>query len=217
MNNINTNSIQGIMKLDPQNATIIGCGSIGSKIAIELARLGINELELWDDDTVEPHNLCNQVFTEDQIEQPKVIALKEKLTEICSVKVVCNTKRFKKEDTPEHNIVFLCVDSMTQRKLLMKELLCCSNIEWVIETRMGKDAMAVYAVNAPRQEKWKESSQYDDSVAEVSPCGLSISVGAISTIVAGLATWQYMVIHREEIPKFEILVDLYPHMGMIVT
>lgn len=36
---------------------IIGVGAIGSHIAIQLAKLGIEEITVWDFDTVDDHNI----------------------------------------------------------------------------------------------------------------------------------------------------------------
>ena len=41
---------------------IIGCGSVGSTVAENLARSGVTKFTLWDFDVVEPHNLANQMF-----------------------------------------------------------------------------------------------------------------------------------------------------------
>ena len=59
---------------------IIGCGSVGSTVAELLARFGITDFVLYDFDTVEPHNIVNQMFTAKHIYKPKVEALKEMLS-----------------------------------------------------------------------------------------------------------------------------------------
>ena len=37
---------------------IIGCGSVGSTLAENLARCGVTKMTLWDFDTVESHNIA---------------------------------------------------------------------------------------------------------------------------------------------------------------
>ena len=54
---------------------IIGCGSVGSTLAELLARFGLTNFALYDFDTVEPHNLANQMFRIEHIGMPKVDAL----------------------------------------------------------------------------------------------------------------------------------------------
>ncbi|MBI4392863.1 MAG: ThiF family adenylyltransferase [Euryarchaeota archaeon] len=61
---------------------IIGCGALGSQLAAALARLGVGELTLIDPDTLEEHNLENQLYDHSDIGKPKVIALAERLRKI---------------------------------------------------------------------------------------------------------------------------------------
>lgn len=61
---------------------IIGCGSVGSVVAENLARFGITRMTLYDFDTVEPRNLANQMFTQDDVGRPKVEALADMLHRI---------------------------------------------------------------------------------------------------------------------------------------
>jgi tRNA A37 threonylcarbamoyladenosine dehydratase len=42
--------------------TIIGAGATGSWLAIALAKLGIDNISIWDFDKVEEHNIPNQAF-----------------------------------------------------------------------------------------------------------------------------------------------------------
>ena len=51
---------------------IIGCGSVGSTVAENLARLGVTNFVLYDFDIVEPHNLANQMFVQSDVKKPKV-------------------------------------------------------------------------------------------------------------------------------------------------
>lgn len=40
---------------------IIGCGSLGSSIADQLARAGVHQISIWDDDVLEPHNSARHI------------------------------------------------------------------------------------------------------------------------------------------------------------
>ena len=61
---------------------IIGCGAIGSNIAELLARQGVEDFVLWDEDIVEAHNIVNQLYTDDEINMPKTEALSNHLLKI---------------------------------------------------------------------------------------------------------------------------------------
>ena len=43
---------------------IIGCGSVGSTVAENIARFGLTKITLYDFDYVEQHNIANQMFTQ---------------------------------------------------------------------------------------------------------------------------------------------------------
>lgn len=215
MNAIITNSLEGIFSSPLDNATIIGCGAIGSKIAIELARMGVNEIELFDFDHVEAHNLCNQVFTLNDVGLKKTEALQRIIDSICSAKIATDEKFV--DQKPIHPIVFLCVDSMSERKRIMDTLLKNSNVYYVIETRMGIDELRVYVASALTYDKWKSASDYDDSTAERSACGTSLSVGATSSMCSSIAVWQYMKMYRKDNkPEFETIWGAHP-MGVLTS
>ena len=61
---------------------IIGCGSVGSTLAENLARCGVTKMTLWDFDTVESHNIVNQMFSQQHIGKSKVEALADILVDI---------------------------------------------------------------------------------------------------------------------------------------
>lgn len=73
---------EGQAKLVNSRAVIIGCGALGSNIAILLARAGVGSLVIVDRDFIEEHNLQRQVlFDEEDIKAglPKAIAAERHL------------------------------------------------------------------------------------------------------------------------------------------
>jgi len=42
--------------------TLIGCGGIGSPVAMALVKMGCGQISLYDPDCVEAHNLPNQMY-----------------------------------------------------------------------------------------------------------------------------------------------------------
>ena len=66
---------------DDSRIHIIGCGSVGSTLAENLARCGVTKMTLWDFDDVEPHNIVNQMFRQQDIHKKKVEALRDILVE----------------------------------------------------------------------------------------------------------------------------------------
>ena len=61
---------------------IIGCGSVGSLVAMELARAGVEKYVLCDADTLEYHNVCRHQCGIEDVGDLKVNALKRKILNI---------------------------------------------------------------------------------------------------------------------------------------
>lgn len=61
---------------------VVGVGAIGSIVCESLARSGVTTLALWDDDTVEPGNICRSAYQVQDIGNSKVEALREHIVSI---------------------------------------------------------------------------------------------------------------------------------------
>lgn len=75
----------GILETDfllKKRVIIVGCGSVGSLIALELARAGIGRFILVDNDILNLHNLCRHQCGIQDVGKFKVDALKERILNI---------------------------------------------------------------------------------------------------------------------------------------
>jgi molybdopterin-synthase adenylyltransferase len=109
-------------KLSETSVTIIGCGAVGRQVAIQLATMGVTTLQLIDPDHVDLPNLGSQGWFDNQLNQPKVTALKDTLLAInpqASIHTVTTTFN---RSLPIHDVVFCCVDSITTRKFIFDNL-----------------------------------------------------------------------------------------------
>ena len=61
---------------------IVGLGAIGSMIAESLARSGVTAIGLWDNDIVEPGNICRSSYQLNDIGESKVDAIAKKIRNI---------------------------------------------------------------------------------------------------------------------------------------
>lgn len=76
---------KGILESDvmeQKRAIILGCGSVGSLVALELARAGVKHFILVDADIVEYHNICRHQCGIEDVGDYKVYALKRKILNI---------------------------------------------------------------------------------------------------------------------------------------
>ncbi len=109
-------------KLENSKVAIVGLGAIGSTTASLLARAGVRNLVLVDRDIIELNNLQRQsLFTEEDMEKPKVIVAKERLKEINSeINIVSHFQdlSYKNIEIIEADLVLDCTDNLDTRYLL---------------------------------------------------------------------------------------------------
>ena len=85
-------AVQGF-DISAHSAAIIGCGGLGTNVAVHLAGAGIGKLLLWDFDEVETRNLNRQfMYTADDAGKAKSLVLKNRIQAYapdCRVESVC--------------------------------------------------------------------------------------------------------------------------------
>jgi len=172
---------------------IIGCGATGSRVALGLAKLGIDTIHIYDYDVIEIVNLANQLFKVSDVGRPKVDALSDLVFEQTGTKV--HAHEVKVEDQAMTGYVFLLTDTMASRKAIWQNCLKFNTeVPAVFETRFMSDALQTYVVDpndVDSADRW-EATLCDDENAAESACGTSITVGPTVDIVTGFVLWQFM-------------------------
>ncbi len=193
---------------------IIGCGSVGSTVAELLARYGVKNMILHDNDVVESKNIVNQMFREKDIHEQKTIALRNILKEINpDLKVTCCDKW--DEDTLVNGYVFICVDSMETRQRIAHALEYNSNIRLVMDFRTGlttADCFACRWNDYEARQKFLKSMNYRDSDVEnpVSACGNTLGVAGTVRLIStcGVCNFIEFVRSYEKYLKTMINIDI---------
>ena len=70
------------------SAACFGCGALGSSVAELLARGGVNQLSLFDADSIEFGNLCRHTLDGSAVGRNKAVTLAEKLSRTCPVSTI---------------------------------------------------------------------------------------------------------------------------------
>ena len=167
---------------------IVGCGSVGSTLAENLARCGVTNMVLWDFDKVEPHNICNQIFRQQDVGKLKVEALKDILTDInpeIADKVELKPEGWQGEMM--NGYVFLAVDNIEKRKEIVEKHIDSPYIKAMFDFRTLLESAQHYAAD------WSEYKQKKDFLASmqfshdeaadetpVSACG--VTLGVVTTV-----------------------------------
>lgn len=126
---------------------IVGCGAIGSTIAFLLAKLGLTNITLWDDDIVEGKNVANQMYRSIDIGKPKTESLKAIMAEInpdCEHTV--KTKGWYKDEQLD-GYVFMAVDSLKIRQAIVNNNKYNPNVIAVFDFRMRLEDAQHYAAD----------------------------------------------------------------------
>lgn len=104
---------------------VIGCGGTGSQIAAGLARLHVTMLALghpaglnvtvWDDDTIEPHNVGRQLFFQPDVGMNKADVMVYRLNTAFGLAWRSVAGRFDSREAVHADLIVGCVDSKSSR------------------------------------------------------------------------------------------------------
>ena len=171
---------------------VIGAGATGSWLTLQLAKLGVQDINVWDFDKVEDHNLANQLFGPEHVGMEKVVALAKIVKQLTGMDI--KVKNEKVEAQRLAGIVFVLTDTMSSRKQIFDNCIKMNpNVKLMVETRMGVDLGNIYTICGTELDEikfWESRWVEDDKISEVSACGSKITVGATASMLAAHAVWQ---------------------------
>ena len=185
---------------------IIGCGSVGSTIAENLARCGVTKMTLWDFDTVEPHNIVNQMFRVQDIGTPKVEALRNLLTEINpEIADFIETKTEGWNGKLLSGYVFLCVDSIELRRDFVEKHMDSPVVKAIFDVRTMLTGAQHYAADwsdYKMKQNLLKSMQFshEEAAAEtpVSACGITLGIVTTVRLICAMAVNNFLKCVKQE-------------------
>ena len=162
---------------------VIGCGAIGSHVCEELVRIGVPEIHIYDFDTVDSHNITNQMFLYTDIGRTKISACEEYMKSINpDVKVYTHSEGLQ-EPYVVNGICIMCVDNIDLRKKIVKANYYNPYCKAIMDFRMRlTDAQYYFAAGDNQFEKDNLLATMDFTHEEaheatpVSACGVELSV-----------------------------------------
>lgn len=203
---------------------VIGVGATGSFLVLQLAKLGMMNIHVWDNDVVEAHNLPNQLYGIEDIGKPKVECLKEIVKRLSGIEIYTHNELVTKNTKELGNVIFILTDSMSSRREIYENCLKYNpKCEFCIETRLAATNGRIYSFNPTDivdQQAW-EGTLYSDVEAERSECGTTLVMGASSSLVASVATWQLIKWYGFKTgkldvpPEFELMLFTSPKMKIL--
>jgi len=169
--------------------TVIGAGAIGSAAIVTLAKMGCSDITVWDDDTIEEHNVSNQMCLVQEIGSPKTSALL-KLTQLLSG-VTLKTRPERYRGQALSGLVITATDNMDARQEVWKRVKMNPRVPLLIDARMGAEFARIYAIHPvnPDEGDFYEENLYSAEDAERLPCSARAIIYC-PTVVGGLIASQ---------------------------
>ena len=175
-------------KLASTPVTIIGVGAIGRQVALQLAALGVKQIQLIDFDEVELHNITNQGFRTSDIGLAKVVATATAISEIdSSIEVIKLQDRFRIRQSVD-GVVFCCVDSISARTAIWNHLK--SRCSFWADGRMLGEVMRILIATDSESNDTYSNSLFSQSEAQTGACTSRSTIYAAS-IAAGLMVHKF--------------------------
>jgi molybdopterin/thiamine biosynthesis adenylyltransferase len=176
------------------HAVVIGVGSIGRQVALQLAATGVPVMTLYDPDTVAPENLAPQGYWETDVGDPKVHAA----ANICHqqfprMELHARQERFRRSASrgwPADRVaaVFCCVDAIATRKLIWDAVRTA--VGFFADGRMAAEVVRVLASGEPAVDKTYPATLFASGDAYVGSCTSKSTIYAAS-VAAGLMVGQF--------------------------
>lgn len=166
-----------------QDVFVLGCGGIGSWVALLLGRQDCN-LHIYDMDTVEEVNIAGQFYGQKDVRLNKTTATARNVNAFCNLEKPIEEYSKFEEYSMIGPIVFSCFDNMKARKLAFERWKEQEDRELFIDGRMALVTGEVYAVIKGREKEY-EDTLFDDSEVEDAACSLKATTHS-GTLIASL-------------------------------
>ena len=109
-----------VERLDGRLISVIGLGAVGRQVALQLAAIGAQRLQLVDFDHVDRTNITTQGYLADDVGQPKVAATTQAIRRLDpAVEVNAIADRYRPK-LQLGEAVFACVDSIDARNAIWR-------------------------------------------------------------------------------------------------
>jgi hypothetical protein len=174
---------------------VVGVGATGSWVTLLLAKMGFQNIRVWDPDVVSAHNIPNQLYSPRQIDKLKVTSLQSMVNTLTGVKITAVKKKFTGKEPALGHVAFILVDSMEQRRLIWKNLQSRANPHILLESRMGLTQAEIYRIASPLERQQYQTTLEiadNDPRMERSACGSTMSAAPTAMSVASNLVWMLL-------------------------
>jgi molybdopterin/thiamine biosynthesis adenylyltransferase len=130
------------------NVALVGVGGLGAMTALVLAKMGVQQMSIWDGDTVSETNIPTQLHPVSDVGKEKVYSLAETLEHFSDeIQLRAYPERItEEEDFNEFHLVIAAVDSIQARKDIWIATTRSLHVEWFIDMRMAAEELQIFVV-----------------------------------------------------------------------
>jgi molybdopterin-synthase adenylyltransferase len=176
------------------HAVVVGVGSVGRQVALQLAAVGAPAMTLYDPDVVRPENLAVQGFWESDVGDPKVHAV----ANVCHqqsprMELHARPERFRRSSprgwpADREAAVFCCVDAIETRGLVWEAVQVTA--AFFADGRMAAEVVRVLASGRPAADARYPATLFGAGEAYTGSCTSKATIYAAS-VAAGLMVGQF--------------------------
>jgi molybdopterin-synthase adenylyltransferase len=172
----------------PLSVTVIGLGSVGRHVALQLAAMGARHLRLVDFDRVEATNITTQGYVRRDLGQLKVEATRRAVEQIDpTIAIETVPDRFRPRQLVGE-AVFCCVDSISARAAIWRAVR--DRCHFWADGRMLGEVIRVLVASDPAGRERYGSTLFPQADAQAGQCTSPSTIYAAG-IAAGLMIHQF--------------------------
>ncbi len=175
-------------RLAEVTVTVIGVGAIGRQVALQLAAIGVRQLQLIDFDSVELSNITTQGYLPADIGEPKVVATRRSVHGIDPSIEVCFSLDRYRPSIQVGEALFCCVDSITARAAIWRSVF--EGCRFWADGRMLGEIMRILAATTEAERRHYASTLFASDEVQRGQC-TSQSTIYTASIAAGLMIHQF--------------------------
>ena len=168
--------------------TVIGVGAIGRQVALQLASIGVQRLQLVDFDTVDATNITTQGYLQEDLGLAKVLACQRAMLRVDPAIDVEKVQDRFRPSLAIGSAVFCCVDSISARSAIWR--LATNRCEFWTDGRMLGEVLRVLAATDDASRQYYASTLFAQGLAQTGSCTSRSTIYAAS-IASGLMVHQF--------------------------
>lgn len=175
-------------RLAQLQVTVIGVGAVGRQAALQLAAMGVCQLQLVDFDVVDVTNITTQGYDAADVGRPKVVAAAKAVRRIDPTSDVVAIEDRWRPRQAIGEIVFACVDSISARRAIWRGVE--ASCEFWCDGRMLGETIRVLAAADQAGRRHYATTLFGQQEAHRGACASRSTLYAAS-IAAGMMVHQF--------------------------